>query len=92
MLNTPLNLKLSNMELDFLAVILNHNLTIIDSKARKIIMEELDKDKFNVNNYIVRLRDKGALIVRPADKNLYVNPNIIEIVKDKKVTFEFDLV
>lgn len=92
LLNIPLNLKLSNMEIDILSVVLNHNMTTIDAKSRRTIMDELDKDKFNINNYIARLRDKGALITKAADKNLYVNPSIIEIVKDKKVTFDFELV
>lgn len=80
------------MEMDILACILNHNMEIIDVYSREIIRKELDKDKFNTNNYIVRLRNKKILITKPADKKLYVNPDIIEAVKDKKFSIEFELV
>jgi len=80
------------MEIDIVACMLNHNMEIIDIYSRETIRKELDKDKFTTNNYISKLRDKGILITKPADKNLYVNPNIIEMVKDPKFTFELELI
>lgn len=83
------NLNLSKMELDIVACILNHNMESVDLYSRETIRKELNKDKFIINNYIARLKTKKILIVKPADKKLYVNPNIIEIAKDRKLTFEF---
>jgi hypothetical protein len=83
------NLNLSKMELDIVACILNHNMETVDLYSREIIRKELDKDKFIINNYIGRLKDKKILLIKPADKKLYVNPSIIEIAKDGKITFEF---
>lgn len=91
-LNTPYNFNLSNMEIDIVSCMLNHNMQIIDLANREIIRMELDKDKFNLNNYIVRLRDKGMVIVKPADKNLYVNPNLYDLIKDNKISFELQVV
>lgn len=84
-------LKLSPMETDILSCMLNHNMKTIDSYSRETIRLELNKDKFSTNNYIVRLRDKGILITKPADKALYVNPSMYDLIKDKKVSFEFEL-
>lgn len=86
------NLNLSKMEMDIVATLLDNKISIVDGESRDIIRKVLDKDKFTTNNYISRLKDKGILVVKPADKNLYLNPSIIEIVKDKKVSFEFELI
>jgi predicted transcriptional regulator len=83
------NLNLSKLELDILATLLNHNVTIVDTEARDIIRKALNKGKYNINNYISRLRKKKIFITKPVDKNLYINPSLIEIVRDKKVSFEF---
>lgn len=85
------NLKLSNMELDMLSTLLKHNITIIDTDARDLIRKVLNKDKFITNNYIKRLRNKNIFIIKPADKKLYVNPSLLEICNDKKVSFEFNV-
>ncbi len=85
-------LNLSPMEIDIVACILNHDIKIVDIYTREIIRKELDKDKFNTNNYISRLRDKGILITKPLDKKLYVAPEIYELVKDRKLNFEFELI
>jgi len=86
------SLNLSPMEIDIVSCVLNHNMEIIDSYSRDTIRKELDKDKFTTNNYIARLREKNIFITKPADKNLYVNPNIIEMVKDPKISFELELI
>lgn len=86
------NLNLSKFELDILATLLNYNISVVDVEARDIIRKELNKDKFNTNNYINRLKAKGVFITKPADKKLYVNPALLEIVKDKKVSFEFEII
>ena len=86
------NLNLSNLEIDILATLLNYNISIVDINARDIIRKEINKDKFNTNNYINRLKNKGILVVKPADKNLYINPTILDIVKNKRISFQFDII
>lgn len=85
------SLNLSPMEIDIVSCVLNHNMEIIDVNSRKTLRQELDKDEFIINNYISRLKNKGVFITKPADKHLYVNPNIIEMVKEPKITFNLEL-
>lgn len=85
------NLKLSKLEIDMLSILLKNNINVIDTEARDFIRKILNKDKFNTNNYIKRLKDKHIFIVKDNDKRLYINPYIWEIVKDKKVSFEFEI-
>lgn len=85
------NLNLSPMELDIVATLLNNNIEIVDIGAREIIRKTLNKDKFSTNNYISRLKNKNIFIVKPVDKRLYLNPTIIDIVRGKKVSFEFKI-
>jgi len=82
-------LNLSNMEMDMLSIWLNHGITVVDTNARDLVRKILDKDKFITNNYIKRLKNKGILIIKPADKQLYINTGILDVMKDKKVSFEF---
>ena len=85
------NLHLSKQELDIVSTLLNHNVLIVDRQVRDTLRKDLDISKFNTNNYISTLRKKGILVTKPADKKLYLNSGIIDIVKDKKVSFEFIL-
>jgi predicted transcriptional regulator len=85
------NLNLSELEMDIVSTLLNNNIEVVDTTAREIIRKELNKSKFNTNNYITRLTDKGILVVKPGDKKLYLNPSLVEIVKDKRVSFEFEI-
>lgn len=85
------SLNLSKMEIDMVATLLNYNKLIVDTESREILRKALDKDKYIINNYIQRLRNKNILVIRPADKNLYLNPSLIEIVKERKVSFEFEI-
>lgn len=84
-------LGLSNMEIDMVSTLLNNNITVIDTEAREIIRKTLDKDKYITNNYIQRLRNKNIFVVKPADKNLYLNPDLIDIIKEGEVSFKFKI-
>jgi hypothetical protein len=90
-INIPLNLNLSPMEIDILSCMLNHNMETIDHLSRKIIADELKRSNFNINNYIISLRDKNMLITKAKDKNLYVNPKIIDLVKDSNIGFKLKI-
>lgn len=79
LINIPFNLNLSKMEIDMVACMLDNKTEIITNQFRRILRDELIKDNYTINNYIARLRDKGILITKPADKNLYVNPRIVSL-------------
>jgi hypothetical protein len=88
---TILNFKLglSEKEVEVLAVMLNHRITVVDSSARLLIRKVLDRDKFSTNNYIKRLKDKKILI--QDGKTLSVNPSIIALASQTTLTFNFIL-
>lgn len=83
------SLGLTDLEIDIVATLLKHGITVIDSDARDLIRKALNKDKFNTNNYILKLKKKGIIGMRPNDKNLYLNTGLIEAVKDNRITFDF---
>ena len=85
------NLNLSNLEMDILSILLNNGLTVVNIDARDLLRKELNKDKFITNNYIKRLRDKGVLLSNDKNKDLNINPNILSIIKDGKISFEFEI-
>jgi predicted transcriptional regulator len=86
------NLGLSALEMDIIVTMLNNNTTTVNADSREIIRKVLDKSKFVTNNYIMRLKNKGVLIPSKTDKTLYINPNLVESVTDKKIAFEFETV
>jgi len=85
------NLKLSELELDIITAMINNNMTVVNIDSREIIRKVLNKDKYITNNYIKRLRSKGVFLEKPNDKQFYINPNILDILKDKEVSFKFHI-
>lgn len=75
--------NLTEFELDVLVTMLNNNIKIVSKETRSKLKELLGKDTYTFNNYIKRLKDKKALI--EVDKNLVINPGILESVKDKEL-------
>jgi len=86
------NLNLSTLELDILSTLLKNDITIVDTDARDLLRKVLNKDKFITNNYIKRLRNKGIFVLDNSNKKLYINPSLLEICNDKKVSFEFNVI
>ena len=82
-------LKLSPFELEILALLLTQNKEFVNTDSRDLIRKVLGKGKYNTNNYIIKLKDKGILLPTTIDRTLQINPAILELVKDKKVSFEF---
>ena len=60
---------------------------VLTSATRVLLRDKLDKTKFDINNYIKRLKEKKLIIVKE-DKSLHINPNIIELMKFKTITFK----
>lgn len=80
-------LRLSDLELDIVSVLLRSKLKMVNTNSREIIIKELNIDKYTLNNYIKRIKDKG--IFSKVNKDLIVDPNLFEIIKHPKVSFEF---
>ncbi len=87
LMNFTLNLR--KFEIDIMTVILSHGIEQVTTDTRDLIRKILNKDKFNTNNYINRLKAKGILLPTSEDRVLQVNPSILDLIKDKKVSFEF---
>lgn len=85
------SLKLTDQEIDILAILINNKITVINTNARDLIRKISNKDKYSTNNYIKALKDKNVLLTKSNTKDLYVNPNIETIVKSKSIKFTFDL-
>jgi hypothetical protein len=83
------NLKLSGVEIDILATLCKYGFTHITVEARDILRKALDKDQYNINNYIKRLKSKN-MILETEDKKLYINPSLKEILDSKEIIFKFN--
>ena len=84
------NLGLSELELDILATLLKNNLYLVDSKAREVVRKVLNKDKFQTNNYLLRLKKKGVIVQAGDNKKWYLNPNLKGLINTDSITFKFD--
>jgi hypothetical protein len=87
------NLKLSELEMDILCTMLNNGMYEVNIDTREVIRKVLDKDKFMTNNYIKRLRNKQVLLDKQGSNRVYyINPIIMNIINDRKVSFEFNVI
>lgn len=89
------SLKLSDFEIEIVSTMLANNWLEINQDTKEGLRKALDKDKFITNNYIKRLKDKNILIPKDDSKEstrgLYdLNPDIINIVKEPRILFEFE--
>jgi hypothetical protein len=82
-------MNLTGFELDLLAMMLKHNIVLIDKLARTKLKGLLDKDNYTFNNYIKKLKNKKVLI---EDNNkLMVHPNIITAINDPNINIKFNI-
>lgn len=84
-------LGLSELEIDILSTLLKHNLYVVDTKAKEVLIKTLNKSKFQINNYITRLRKKKLVIQASDDKKWYLNPNLKPIIESENITFKFNI-
>lgn len=84
-------LGLSELEIDILSTLLKHNLYVVDTKAKEVLIKTLNKSKFQINNYITRLRKKKLVIQASDDKKWYLNPNLKPITESENITFKFNI-
>lgn len=83
--------KLSPFELDIMSLLLSNNMEYVNTDSRDLIRKVLGKGKFNTNNYIIKLKEKGILLPTIVDRTLQINPAILEVIKDKEVSFKFTI-
>lgn len=82
-------LNLTDFEIDVLVTMLKYNIYSITTDTRIIIRNQLGKDTYTFNNYIKRLKDKKALVVK--DGVLVILPSIVKCVKDQEINIKFDV-
>ena len=82
-------LKLTDIEIQILSILLKEKIETIDVKVRETLRKVMNKDKYIINNYIKRLKEKGMLLQETKPKKLYINPNIKELTKSDVITFKF---
>lgn len=89
---TILNFKLNltNLEIDVVSTLMNYGIVNIDTTSRDIIRKELNISKYSTNNYIIQLKSK-SIILSNQDGKLYLNPSMYELVKDKEISFKFEV-
>ena len=87
-------LKLTGKELAILVLLSNSKLQLgitdkelFSSKSRKLMAETLGISKFNLNNYIKSMKDRGIIIKQ--EKSLAINP---AVYKDITSTNTIDLI
>jgi hypothetical protein len=86
------NLKLSELELKIVSTMLENEKYVADKDCRELIRINLKLSKFMTANYIKRLRDKGILEGNTIDRVYTLNPVLINLSRDNKVSFELDIV
>jgi len=84
--NTFLNL--SPTELDLVVVMLENNIYTLTKENREILRKKLQMDQANLNTYIHKLKKGNNIISK--NNILSINPYIINVVKDKSITFNFE--
>jgi hypothetical protein len=90
------SLGLSNRELDILAVIFeldmlnkDTNKNVIDTKARKYIMNTTLVNKYNLCRYINKYKEKKIIV--QDNGGWVVEPSLIPIIEDDKVQMTFNI-
>lgn len=80
-------LNLTSHEIDVLSIMINHKIDVIDTSTRELLRKIMDKNKFDINNYIKQLKGKKIILVE--DKLLYLNPAITKLVDNDEFNFKF---
>lgn len=86
-------LDLSDLEIDFICVLLNNKLGEITPETKEIIALSLNKDKYMINNYIKRLKEKSILVKNKDSRfgHFILNPYLLDALKDSTISFKVDI-
>ena len=85
------SLKLTPLEMDMLVIMIKNNILVLNSKTREAFRKILNKDKSGFNNYVLRLRHKKVIVNGSKPKELIINPEILELIKNDTLIFKFNV-
>lgn len=77
------SMNLTKFELDIIITMLQYKAYKLNNNTRTILRENLNKDRFNLNNYLKRLKDKKILL--KVNNEVILNPGIIEAINDEEL-------
>ncbi len=81
------SMKLTEKEINIISDMLRNNITILNKQTRKLLYSH-NKNQYVFNNYVQRLKIKGALL--EDNGVIKLNPNFLAVTQDKQsITFEF---
>jgi len=83
--------KFTEFELDILSAMLDNDMTVVNIDSREVIRKVLNKDKFIINNYIKRLKNRNVFLEIPNTKALNINPIIIDLIREGQITYNFNM-
>ncbi len=72
-------LKLTDRELDIIATIVDNNIVSLNRVTKGVIMKSIKIDNYGLNNYLLKLRNKGYIV------NNKLSDKLIEACKDKQI-------
>lgn len=84
-----LRFNLTKSEFNVLAELVELNPDVISTEVRLYLRNLLNKSEHNMNNYIMKLKDKN--IILEIEEGLIINPNIIRMVNDEEVVVKFNI-
>lgn len=89
LINCISSLNLTVFELNIVTTMIKNNVLVVNASTRTLLRNSLSKDRFNLNNYLKRLRDKKVLIKK--DKDLHLNPGILEAINDGELIIRLNV-
>lgn len=81
------SLRMTEKEVNMVSELLKNNITLIDTRARRLLHNNDKNEIHNVNNYIKNLIVKGVLVKQGRD--IYINPTIIKFIGSSSLKFNF---
>jgi len=82
-------LNLTKFETTIVVSMLENKLYKINPETRMMLIKKLNKDQYNINNYIKKLKDKKVLV--GVNKDIYLNKGILEAISDKKLIIRLNV-
>jgi hypothetical protein len=83
-------LDFSKVEREIIVNILLCNKKVIDTEVRSRVRSKMNIKENNLNNHIMRLKKKGALL--EYENGLTIHPTITDALKDREIVLKFNIV
>lgn len=81
-------LNLAPRELEVIVAMVENNVTVLDTEGREKLRKKLNMDQANLNTYIHKLKVGNNIITK--NNILTINPYIVDVIKDRSITFNFE--